>query len=701
MMGIVAMALAFAPKAAAGWSANNSGINYWITPNWVENGKDNVTVGGTVYNVDDITYGYTKTQYFYVNMRNDNYPGMNLVLSVNGIISGPDKTGDWKNTDGWLGWAIWDNATGAWSGGTSSNAYVSWQFSSSYKNGSVLVQGLDNAEYVTVRLAFNFGNQTHYVSADYFSDFVRVQLALTNLDNAEVYWTPELYWYVYKFGLENTFITTMADTQVVDSLPNTNFGDNVHVTVTAGGNAGFFKFSLNALPANWGVQRAWLRYYVDDSAVGGQQMYTTQTTWVENVITFNNWATEGAAQDPVADLGAWPATANSWNTFDVSQAVRDNVAAGKQYISFVFFNAGGITHIRSKENSGGLYASYLIIETIHMETGLPPTFAVNSVAEAGSLLTLHSWLLEGRIDAMNDDNHASFMFITYDAGGHELGMYPYGMMSSVGTFALTTGYSYFEDTQYYLRIQCFGINTQTLTFTDYYSVRFHENVNVPPGGAHGPCTLTTTDVTGISESGATIHYSGSIGDNNRLAVMFDIGENADNLDNYMTPSSKDWGGATGSISGTYVYVGLDNGVVYYVRVRGVDMDLNIINGGWMTFTTLVSPPPPLLPPSQDTGRINITSFADWVGNALFGGVTKSDGSSTAHDAGGLFLSAIIIICILAGLAHIRVPQLGIVGVLIVLVGLMTAIAWVPLWIGMVIGLGFSLLMAQKVVKAVR
>jgi hypothetical protein len=693
-LSIFMLALAVAPKAGAGWTTTNPGINVWIDPNLGDN-LQTVYYGGESWDVSAVTYGWDQVTWFNLHVKNDNYSNnVNLKWEIEGIVEGPFPSDNWI-TNGWVGFARWDYSVGAW-------------VNTSDTLGGIIISDLDNGENFLGRIGFVFSSTSVRDARSFFPAEVRVQLRLRNTDNNEIYEQTLLTWWVWEYPLENTINYAVADTYVAAASATTNYGSAASMLSLQGPPSDFIymKFPLT-LPANWGVQSAALMYYVNVNGGGAdtRRLYSTiETDWLENGITYNTMLTD---DDFLSDVCPH---AVGWNMVDISSYITAQVASGATVVSFDYRNQSAVAdNLRTKEYGDGSYAPRLILEIAPMGLSTPPTFDV----VLGTLVTDWSGdyaniLLRGRVDNMGDDSSANFMFLVDSTQWDTYETYTYpAAVTSTGFFSLSTmGYQFHRGSMYGVRLQCHGNNTQTFTWmpaVGYYMFTVENTIGPPPPPGHLPCTLTTTDVKGITESGATVYFSFTVGANNSLSVYLDIGENADNLDNCTSFSygSFTWSAAAYSWDSSYAFSGLDNGVTYYVRARGMDAGFVVVNGGWMVFTTLGAPPPPPPPPSHDPGRINITNFADWVGNYLFGGVTKADGSSTAHEAGGLFLSAIIIICILVALAYIKVPQLGIVGVLIVLVGLLTAITWVPLWIGLVIGLGFSLLMAQKVVKAVK
>jgi parallel beta-helix repeat protein len=135
---------------------------------------------------------------------------------------------------------------------------------------------------------------------------------------------------------------------------------------------------------------------------------------------------------------------------------------------------------------------------------------------------------------------------------------------------------------------------------------------------------------------------------------------------------------------------------YYYRAvatiwSGYGFSVENIYGEWKSFTT-PNVQGIIVPPS--TVGINIGSWADAVGNALFGGVTMANGESSARASGGIFLSMIMMLMVMLPLVYFGMPPLGVIGMMIIMVGFTTVIGWMPGWIALVIGIGFSLILAR-------
>lgn len=616
-IAFIALVVAVVPKASAGWSTTDPGINYWIDPNIVDNAHHVIYAGDSIL-VSSVQYGWNggdKTTYFYVHIKNDNYANnANLALAVSWIQFGPFPSTDWQ-TNGWLGWAVWDNVNNVWSAAESGyNSWMQWLRDDDYKNGSVKISDLDSGESVIVRLAFNFTNTAYHSAGSWFPGAPDLYLTLFNFDNDEVYWTPELKWWVWDSAYENTVNYAVADTYVASASATTNYGSVASMLSFQGPPSAFIymKFSLT-LPANWGVQSAVLRYYVnvDGGSANTRRLYSTiETDWLENGVTWNTALTDA---DFLSD--ACP-HAIGWNTVDVSSYIRARVASGATMVSFDYHNQYTIAdNIRTKEYGDGSYAPRLIIESASMGAVVPPTFDVvfgTAVTDwSGDYANI---LLRGRVDNMGNDASANFMFMVDSTQWDTYETYTYPTaVTSTGFFSLTTtGYQFHRGSMYGVRLQCHGNSTQTNTWmpaTGYYMFIVENTIQPPSPIGHLPCTLTTTDVKGVTESGATVYFSFTVGANNSLFVYLDIGENADNLDNYTSVSygSYTWSETGYSWASSYAFSGLENGRTYYVRARGIDAGFVIVNGGWMTFTTLTTTPSPspVIPPI-----IDITTWPD-------------------------------------------------------------------------------------------
>jgi hypothetical protein len=668
-----------APVAEAPWSTTNPGINIWVTPNWVDNGKDNVYYMGTTHYVDEIVYGWKEVTYFYVDIKNDNYGNdVNLTLAVNFIYQGPVPNSDWR-LNGWLGWAVWDNVNNIWSEAVSGyNSWMQWLRNDDYKNGSMKISDLDNGERARIRLAFGFQNEAVYSAASWFPGNIEVYFTLFNFDNDEVYWTPILDWWVWDYPLENVVNTAVADAKTRLVAPDTNYGssDNIEVGGSSGNYSyGWLKFPLT-MPANWGVQHAYLKYYVT-STTGNftSRLIRTleNTTWIENDITANN---SDAVMSGILGTSSTPFdnTATGWRTMDITDIIRPRVVAGD---SLVTINLAGTTTIpnltiRSKEYGDGSYAPQLILEIAPMTLGEPPTFNIDSVSVSDNNGVGFNLLLRGFVSDMGDDSSATFTFQTNNLQWSVPKIYVYpSAMTSTGYFSMTTtGYEYEADKTYYLRIKGRGTHTQVDVWvpdTEYGYAFTIEGLSPPPPPAN-PATVTTMPADSILVDKARLRYTLDIGDEESVVVYFRLGDNVDNTDNY---SIVDVGSLTASVvNGAKLVEGLTADTTYWFTVRGACASGDVIYGNPLTFETLATPPPPLKPPTLPP----ISTWGEVIGEKF--GIGK--------EGGGIFCTLLFVMPLLFVVMFLTQGtdnQMFIVlAAGLMLMSAAVAFTWCPIWV---------------------
>lgn len=671
---LLTSAIGLIPSAYAGWSTTNPGINIWIDPNNTDNATT-IYYMGTSYTVSQAVYGYDQTAYFYLHVKSDNYPNnTNLKWTINGVIEGPASSGDWY-TNHWLGWALWNNSTSSWVGS-------GW-------NG-VTISDVDNGENFTARLAINFGDETVINAYTYFPARVRLQLKLYNSDNSETYWTPNCDWWVWNYPLGTTTISDNADTYVMGEAPNNNYGNATEVVIGYGGanyhNYGFIKFPV-AIPTNYGVQSATLKYYVSssDSGINSTSLYRTNTGWAENELTKNNYTT--LAYDIGSSLGAWT-YANGWNTKDVTQSVISALANGAQYISFrldanMTYSTTYI-HILSKEYGDGSYAPQLIITYAPMITGTAPTFTMlepQLAAKSGNYWSLN---LQGLVTDMGSETGINFTFYAQNSptGGswHSFPTSPI-YVSSASAFSTTTGY-YFEDsashrsnpTYYYLKLNGIGINLHKSWWypeNDWYRFYIDNGYIPPPPPPSGffQATVTTTSVV-PTDTTATAYYTFTVINGSGTAgIYYDLRTNADNLtdNNYTRVNTGASLSSTASLS--YNIARLTASTDYWVRTVGIDASGSVYwDGYWYKFTTLAS-----------------------GGNVTGGGVvtwkhTISTALGLGSDlAGGILLTAILFLMLGLPVLYLAQGSDNLFAIFMVMAVLILAVAtfafmWVDPWI---------------------
>jgi hypothetical protein len=188
--------------------------------------------------------------------------------------------------------------------------------------------------------------------------------------------------------------------------------------------------------------------------------------------------------------------------------------------------------------------------------------------------------------------------------------------------------------------------------------------------------IHTLPATNITSSSAALHFSLKVNQDLLNVIYFEI----IGIDN------KKVGDYTSDVAdGYYNLTGLSDNTTYTYRVRGFassttagDMMTELPAAEWRTFTTGVQGTTP-------PGGIDIPGIAQAIGNGLFGG---------SKEAGGIFLSLCIMMMVIFPLAYIGMPPFGSIALIIMMIGMFTAVTWLPMWITLVVGLGFSLLVAK-------
>lgn len=160
-------------------SAEHQGLACWI---------DNI--------VDNVWW--QTVQHVCLWVRNDNYgDNVNLRWDISEIIDGPFPSSNWgpagktewwddRKGNEWVGVAYWDSASQAWVQALGGGGHLAD------------INDLDIGESALYRFTFIFQNQIRYDASPWFPGCVRVLMKLYNRDNGEIYWTPELSWWVWK-----------------------------------------------------------------------------------------------------------------------------------------------------------------------------------------------------------------------------------------------------------------------------------------------------------------------------------------------------------------------------------------------------------------------------------------------------------------------------------------------------------------------
>lgn len=650
--------------AMAGWSTDNNTINYWVHPD-----TDNLTIyyAGTTYSVSAITYGYDTAQYFELRVKNDNYASdVDLRWVINSVVYGPVPSASWHDA-GWAAFANWDNVLNKWT-----SAGVG-------PGGSYADFTLSPGENHLARISFIFQDETDYSVRYWFPGQVTVQLKLYNRDNDETYWTPVLNWWVWRDPLENVVMSTVADTYTQSPNTSTNYGtENYFYAWNAAGandqRRGYAKFPLS-VPPNWGIQRAWVKYFVEAYSTQGGAFfsYRTGTAWLENTLTWGNQDTDA----PVIgeSLGDFDKNIGVWNYKDVSSSVREAMLAGESYYSFHWKSGEGGSSgygqyltIRSKEYGDGSYASQLIIELAPLVGGVNPVVDVLYPVFGEPMLNKYAYTtLRGEVENMGDETTVTPYFqLSTTPDFKEFTEYG-GMdpLHSRGTFSRGIGYLVIGDT-YYVRVRAVCSYLATWVWSDIMTFK----VGFPPPPPSPPpdfAEITTLHADSIGVNKARLGYNLDIGGESYVDIYFHLTENADNLDNHTTLGVHR---RTGSATGALLIEGLENDTVYYFRAYGIAASGDKLYGSWLSFRTLEEEPPPEEPPT-------FPSIRDWGRE-----VGKKFGIGA--EAGGIFCTIMFVLPVmLVGMLLTQGSNNQVMILLALAVMLMAvtlAFGWTPVWI---------------------
>ncbi|WP_246608445.1 polysaccharide lyase family 8 super-sandwich domain-containing protein [Paenibacillus agaridevorans] len=142
----------------------------------------------------------------------------------------------------------------------------------------------------------------------------------------------------------------------------------------------YLKYDLSTLSSE--VERAYLYVYgrVNDSAGGTANIgaYAVEDdSWAETGLNYNNRPAEGARMDDVT----FNAT-NEWRSFDVTSFINQELLSNETAtVMLRQFNGDKSSEIRSRENEGGTYRSYL---ELLMKDETAPATTVRFEADAAS-----------------------------------------------------------------------------------------------------------------------------------------------------------------------------------------------------------------------------------------------------------------------------------------------------------------------------
>jgi uncharacterized repeat protein (TIGR01451 family) len=118
-------------------------------------------------------------------------------------------------------------------------------------------------------------------------------------------------------------LTPSKDTWVNSDSPNTNYGADLELTMSTGGQQAFIllDFDLSALPDDADIISATLSVYPSESVPGDPYAmlpYAITSGWEENVVTWNSRPSSSYRGDPVIMY-----TPDDWSVFDVTHIVQD------------------------------------------------------------------------------------------------------------------------------------------------------------------------------------------------------------------------------------------------------------------------------------------------------------------------------------------------------------------------------------------
>jgi len=113
-----------------------------------------------------------------------------------------------------------------------------------------------------------------------------------------------------------------GDTFVSSAFAKTNFGSSISLVVQPGATT-FIQFNLSGVPAGATVSNATLRLYVDAVSKSGTfDVYQLNTTWNENIVTFNTAPSLGTSATGGHPLSITSASYNQFLMIDITLLVK-------------------------------------------------------------------------------------------------------------------------------------------------------------------------------------------------------------------------------------------------------------------------------------------------------------------------------------------------------------------------------------------
>ncbi|MEZ4869908.1 MAG: DNRLRE domain-containing protein [Caldilineaceae bacterium] len=142
-------------------------------------------------------------------------------------------------------------------------------------------------------------------------------------------------------GLGVLTLAAVADARVLQSNPTTNYGTSNRLDIDSPGQQSYIRFSVSGVTG--AVQSATLRVYVTNGSSNGPSLYTTDNSWTESSITWNN--RPAATSGIIADVDT--VTAGTWAEYDVTAQI-----TGNGVYNFVFLpdSTNGVTYTSREGN---------------------------------------------------------------------------------------------------------------------------------------------------------------------------------------------------------------------------------------------------------------------------------------------------------------------------------------------------------------
>jgi hypothetical protein len=113
-------------------------------------------------------------------------------------------------------------------------------------------------------------------------------------------------------------LPAIADAQVFQSNPTTNYGSLTKLNVDNPGEQAYIRFNVTGVSGV--IQNATLRLFVDNSSSNGPGVQGTDNSWTENGITWNN--RPAATTGVIANIGSAPV--DTWAEYNVTSYVTGN-----------------------------------------------------------------------------------------------------------------------------------------------------------------------------------------------------------------------------------------------------------------------------------------------------------------------------------------------------------------------------------------